>query len=122
MVDGELLAKGQSSLGRSFKEKVIQIVSSIPHGKVTSYGTVSSLAGSPRAARMVAGILHLAEGSLPWQRVVNRDGYISIRGCHYDKNFQKKLLESEGVEVSSDFMINLDKYGWWGEEKYLDRS
>ncbi len=99
---------------RYFKEKVIQIVKTIPFGKVTTYGTMATIAGSPRAARIVAGILHTEE-SLPWQRIINKDGFISIKGCHYDKNFQKKLLESEGVEVSDDFMVDLQKYGWFGE-------
>lgn len=99
----------------SFKEKVIQVVKKIPKGCVTTYGTIAILAGSPRAARMIAGILQSEEGFLPWQRVINKEGYISIRGYHYDKNFQKKLLQLEGIEVSPDFMIDLKKYGWFGE-------
>ena len=106
----------------NFKERVIKIVKNIPFGRVTTYGTVALLANSPRAARMVAGILHNEEEFLPWQRIINRHGFISIRGCKYDKNFQKKLLEAEGVDVSKDFMIDLDRYGWWGNEKYLDNS
>lgn len=98
----------------SFKDSVILVVKKIPHGKVTTYGTIATIAGNPRAARMVAGILHLEEESLPWQRIVNRNGFISIRGCKYDKNFQKKLLEAEGVDVSKDFVIDLEKYGWFG--------
>lgn len=113
MANGKLLIKDQSSSGRNFKERVIEIVKLIPTGKVTSYGTISTLAGNPRAARIVAGILHKEDG-LPWQRIINKDGFISIRGCHYDKNFQRKLLESEGVEVSDDFMVDLQKYGWFG--------
>lgn len=99
----------------SFKDSVIEITKKIPYGKVTTYGTIALLSGHPRAARVVAGVLHQAEDTLPWQRVINRVGYISIRGCHYDKNFQKKLLEQEGVEVSKDYVVDLNKYGWWGE-------
>lgn len=106
----------------NFREKVIQIVHKIPYGSVTTYGTVATLAGSPRAARMVAGILHLEEEQVPWQRIINRNGYISIRGCKYDKAFQKRLLRQEGIEVSKDFMVDLKKYGWWGDEKSLDNS
>lgn len=98
-----------------FKEAVIQIVKKIPSGKVTTYGIVATLAGNPRASRIIAGILHNGEEELPWQRIIDRNGYISIRGCYYDKNFQKKLLEAEGIEVSSDFMIDLKKYGWFGD-------
>lgn len=99
----------------SFKETIITFVKRIPEGKVTTYGTLAALAGKPRAVRLVAGVLHHAEDSLPWQRVINRVGYLSIRGCHYDKAFQKKLLEQEGVEVSDDFVVDLEKYGWFGQ-------
>lgn len=106
----------------NFKERVLDVVKNIPYGRVTTYGTVATLAGTPRGARLVAGILHSEEEEIPWQRIVNRHGFISIRGCKYDKNFQKKLLEAEGVDVSADFMIDLEKYGWWGIEKNLDNS
>ena len=99
-----------------FKDRVIQIVLKIPEGRVTTYGTVAVLAGLPRGARMVGGILHhnSEKHDLPWQRVINRHGFISIKGSDYPKEAQKMLLEDEGVEVSKDFMVNLDKYGWWG--------
>src|SRR5688572_13957830 len=98
----------------SFKDAVIEIIKSIPYGKVTSYGTVATLAGSPRSAREVGYLLHslTAKHNLPWQRVINKKGFISIRGNDVNmKNLQKKLLEEEGVEVSEDFMIDLKKYG-----------
>lgn len=109
----------------SFRDQVIQIILQIPHGKVTTYGTVATLAGSPRAAREVGYLLHsLTEKyNLPWQRVINKKGYISIRGNEVNiKNLQKKLLEEEGVEVSEEFMVDLKKYGWSGGEKDLDNS
>lgn len=101
----------------NFKESVIEIVKSIPKGKVTTYGTVALLANYPRNGRFVGGILHFnsEKENLPWQRVVNKDGFISIKSKEHPKELQKALLEQEGVEVSSDFMINLDKYGWFGE-------
>lgn len=100
-----------------FKSRVIQIILEVPEGRVTTYGTVSTLAGSPRAARQVGYILHSSTQklNLPWQRIVNRNGFLSIRGEEINaKDLQKKLLEDEGVEVSEDYMIDLDKYGWWG--------
>lgn len=106
-----------------FKEKVIQIIKKIPYGKVTSYGTVATLAGEPRRAREVGYILHslTKKYDLPWQRVINRNGYISIRGDDVNvKALQKALLEQEGIAVSKDFMIDLGLYGWWGYEKNLD--
>ncbi|MBI4035595.1 MGMT family protein [Candidatus Daviesbacteria bacterium] len=97
-----------------FKQKVAQIVSKIPYGKVTTYGTVSTLAGLPRGARLVGGILHYQGEELPWYRVVNRYGFISTKCLDHPKQLQKTLLEQEGIEVSSSFMINLEVFGWWG--------
>lgn len=100
----------------TFKEKVYEIVSAVPSGRVTTYGTVATLAGLPRGAKLVGGVLHFSGKKLPWQRVVNRFGFISTKCLDHPKSLQKALLEQEGVEVSIDFMINLEKYGWWGEE------
>ncbi len=97
-----------------FKEKVIQIVNSIPYGKITTYGTIATLAGIPRGGRIVGGILHNLGDELPWHRVVNRHGFISTKCLDHPKSLQKALLEQEGIEVSADFMIDLDRYGWWG--------
>ncbi len=116
--------KGRSSSGRnskmsralSFKEKVIKIVKQIPQGSVTTYGTISTLAGLPRGARLVGGILHFncEKEKLAWYRVINRHGFISTLCQGHTKQEQKALLESEGIEVSYDFMVDLKKYGWIG--------
>jgi len=109
----------------SFKDLVIEIIKSIPYGRVTSYGTVATLAGSPRSAREVGYLLHslTKKYNLPWQRVINKKGYISIRGNDVNmKNLQKKLLKEESVEVSEEFMVDLKKYGWSGDEKTVGRG
>lgn len=102
----------------SFKDKVIAIIQKIPYGKVTTYGTVATMAGIPRGARLVGGILHYSSDSLnlPWHRVINRHGYISTSCVEHTKSIQKGLLEDEGIEVSDGFIVNLDKYGWWSED------
>ncbi|MBI4009326.1 MGMT family protein [Candidatus Roizmanbacteria bacterium] len=100
----------------------MEIVKKIPYGKVTTYGTVAALAGLPRGARLVGGILHLNIDEVPWHRVINRHGFISTKCLEHPKALQEALLKQEGIEVSSDFMINLNKYGWWGDEKNLDYS
>lgn len=96
----------------SFPQRVWQIVASIPEGKVTTYGEIARLAGSPRAARQVGGVLkRLPEGStLPWHRVVNSQGTISLTGS--DLQRQRQALLSEGVQVSGTGKINLRKYRW----------
>jgi methylated-DNA-protein-cysteine methyltransferase related protein len=99
----------------NFRDQVIQIVQQIPEGKVTTYGTVATMAGQPRGARLVAGIMNaFGEDDLPWQRVINRHGFISIKNPDHPKEEQKALLEDESIEVSEDFMVDLEKYGWWG--------
>ena len=103
----------------NFKDLVIQIVKLIPYGKVTTYGTVAILVGLPRGARFVGGVLHFNIEDSPWHRVINRNGFISTKCLDHPKSLQKVLLEQEGIAVSKDFMIDLQKYGWWGE-KYLD--
>jgi len=98
----------------NFKDRVIEIVKQIPKGKVTSYGTVATLAGVPRGARLVGGVLHFNTIEVPWYRIINRHGLISTKCLEHPKVLQKTLLEQEGIEVSKDFMIDLQKYGWWG--------
>lgn len=107
----------------NFKERVIQIVKRIPYGKVTTYGTVATLAGLPRGAGLVGGILHYNSDKfhLPWHRVINRHGFISTICLNHIKQEQKALLIDEGIQVSNDFMINLREYGWFGEDN-LDNS
>jgi methylated-DNA-protein-cysteine methyltransferase related protein len=101
----------------SFKDKTIQIIKQIPEGRVTTYGTIATLAGLPRGARLVGGILHYnsKQYNLAWYRVINRHGFISTICFDHTKQEQKVLLESEGIEVSEDFMVDLEKYGWFGE-------
>jgi len=96
----------------SFPQRVWQIVASIPEGTVTTYGEVARLAGSPRAARQVGGVLkRLPEGStLPWHRVVNRHGAISLTGP--DLQRQRQALLSEGVQVSGSGEIDMQRYRW----------
>ena len=98
----------------NFKYKVIEIVKKIPYGRVTTYGTVATLAGLPRGGRLVGGVLHFNSDkyNLPWQRVINRHGFISTKCPEHIKALQKALLEQEGIEVTKDFMIDLGKYGW----------
>ncbi|MEA9390819.1 MGMT family protein [Acerihabitans sp. TG2] len=96
----------------SFRQRVFHIIDAIPYGKLTTYGEVARLAGSPRAARQVGGILsRLPCGSrLPWHRVVNRHGAISLAGDGFIR--QKAALEAEGVKVDNDGRIALADYRW----------
>lgn len=96
----------------TFKQKVIELVSRIPFGKVVSYGQVAVAVGSPRAALQVGSVLNKLEGEvlLPWWRVINATGRISIKGSSYTPLDQKLRLEAEGVDVSEDLRVNIGKY------------
>ncbi len=97
----------------NFKQRVISCAKQIPRGRAASYGQVAAAAGNPRAARQVGGILRtLGPGSkVPWWRVINNQGYISIKGnWNADKNLQRELLAGEGIEVSDDFRVDMKKY------------
>ena len=96
-----------------FQQKVIDLIRLIPEGKVASYGQIALYAGLPRAAREVGGILKQTKEDLPWWRVVNNAGRISIEGnWEADKPLQKKLLSAEGIEVREDFTCDIEKYRW----------
>ena len=105
-----------------FAKKVIQVIQSIPRGKVVSYGQVAAYIGIPRAARQVGWILRSLEDgvSMPWWRVVNNTGRISIEGnLHNDKELQKKLLQQEGVAVNEDYILNIEKYRFIADNELL---
>ena len=106
-----------------FKEKVIEIVKSIPYGAVASYGQVAVMAGVPRAARQVGTILNKFDGEIeiPWWRVVNNNGRITIKGSTYTPYDQKSMLESEGLEIKEDFTLDIGKYRFIPNIKTLRR-
>lgn len=96
-----------------FTEKVIEIIKSIPAGKVMTYGQIAGVAGSPRAARQVVRILHSMskKHGLPWHRVINAKGEIALQD---DESFneQRINLEMEGVQIGLYGKIDLTKYQW----------
>ena len=96
-----------------FTEQVIDIIQSIPKGKVTSYGQIAKMAGNPRGARQVVRILHSMSRkfNLPWHRVINSKGRISLPDGE-DAEHQKMLLLKEGVKVNDQNTINLKEFGW----------
>lgn len=101
----------------SFQQAVYRIVSKCPRGKVVSYGGLAALAGKPRAARAVgAAMRDLPEdSSIPWWRVINSRGEISMRDIGHGPAIQRKLLEREGVRFGRSGRVDWEKYGWDGE-------
>lgn len=100
-------------------QRIYAAVKKVPRGKVATYGQIAALAGMPRNARQVGYALHaLPEGSpLPWQRIVNAQGRISPRGMSGSDEWQRVLLEEEGIEFGLGGRINLKKYQWQPAER-----
>jgi methylated-DNA-protein-cysteine methyltransferase-like protein len=107
---------------RNFYEQVYAVTRGIPKGKVTSYGRIANMLGAPNAARAVGYALRALNDKrddpsyddVPWQRVVNSLGRISIANREVGAQLQAELLRKEGVRVSEDLRINLDIYLWSG--------
>lgn len=93
--------------------RIIEIIKSIPYGKVCTYGAIAKMAGSPQASRQVARILHSCTGKyqLPWHRVINSKGEISLPEMG-GKEIQIELLRSEGIYVLNKGKIDLKEYLW----------
>ncbi len=98
-----------------FFEQVYRLVRQVPPGQVTSYGAIARMLGRPRAARTVGWALHsLPAGSdVPWQRVINSRGRISM-GKSSGAEAQRALLEDEGVEFSENGTVDWERFGWAG--------
>ena len=96
-----------------FTANVVMIIGSIPRGKVLPYGRIALLAGKPRGARQVVRVLYSRgkKHDLPWHRVVNSRGGISIRDPVWAKE-QRFRLEAEGVVFSDDGRIDMDRFCW----------
>jgi len=96
-----------------FETRIKKAIRAIPRGKVASYSQIAALAGNHRAARQVVRVLHTSseKDRLPWHRVINSRGAISLaRGRGFEK--QKRLLLQEGVSVSRLGRIDLEEFQW----------
>jgi methylated-DNA-protein-cysteine methyltransferase-like protein len=101
-----------------FFSDVYRLVARVPRGKVVTYGQVAALLGFPHAARAVgAALRHLPPAlarTVPWQRVINASGGISLRGDVLRVEEQRWLLEYEGVAFTRQGKVDLKKYRWAG--------
>lgn len=102
----------------SFFDQVYLVVQQIPPGKVASYGQIAAILGAPRAARTVgwalASLRESNEDQVPWQRVINSQGRVSIRNLRHGVDEQQALLEAEGVEFDQRGYIDWRRFGWDG--------
>ena len=109
----------------SFYIAVWEIVGQIPPGKVATYGQIASMITPPEgmeeksyralSPRWVGAAMAACPEDIPWQRVVNSQGKISLQG--EGATLQKERLVSEGIEFSPRERISLEIYQWQVKEK-----
>lgn len=102
----------------SFYEDVYRAARLIPPGRVTTYGAIAAMVGRPMGARAVGYAMRaLPEGTdVPWHRVINAQGRISLKARHpHETDLQRHLLEREGIAFDAEDRIDLRTYGWVGE-------
>ena len=98
----------------NFFERVYAVARQIPYGKVTSYGAIAKVLGAARSARMVGWAMNASHNleDVPAHRVVNRIGLLTGKH-HFDgTNLMQQLLESEGIEVIDNQIIDFEKHFW----------
>jgi len=102
-------------MNESFFETVYKIVRQIPYGRVTSYGAIARHLGSGGSARMVGWAMnssHKSAVDIPAHRVVNRNGLLTGKHHFGGPDVMKQLLESEGIRVVDDKIIDFDMKFW----------
>jgi methylated-DNA-protein-cysteine methyltransferase-like protein len=97
---------------KTYTQRVVDAIKGIPPGTVATYGQLAATAGNPRGARQVVRILVSLsrKENLPWHRVINAQGTISLTGAGFDE--QKARLEAEGVAVDGRGAVDLKKFQW----------
>ena len=100
-----------------FYHRIYRVVGKIPKGRVATYGIVARLAGRPGAARTVGWALSALpeENDVPWWRVINAAGRISLAAHDHNAVLQRALLLREGVRFAPGGAVSLGSYGWPAE-------
>jgi len=94
-------------------DRIYAAVRRVPRGRVATYGQIAAVAGLPGHARQIGYALHALKSStsVPWQRVINAKGTISLEPMRGGVS-QRMLLEGEGVKFDTAGRVSLAKFGW----------
>lgn len=99
---------------QNFFDRVYEVASLIPYGRVTSYGAIAKYLGAARSARMVGYAMNGSglKENVPAHRVVNRKGVLTGKHHFQGTNLMQQLLESEGVVVIDNQIQEFEKIFW----------
>ncbi len=98
-------------------QKIYTLVAWIPAGKVATYGQIAAMVGGCTARMVGYAMAALPWGTeIPWQRVINRQGKISLRGGGDGALRQRQLLEAEGIQFDQNDRVDFDQVGWPGPD------
>jgi methylated-DNA-protein-cysteine methyltransferase-like protein len=108
------------SIDSPLYHRIYAVVQQIPEGHVATYGQIARMVGRC-SAKMVGFALaalksNLSAPEVPWQRVINQKGKISIHGDGFGNAIQRSLLEQEGVIFDSEGCIDFRVAGWDGPD------
>lgn len=97
-----------------FFEQVYAVVRLIPKGRVTSYGSIAKVLGTPKSSRMVGWAMNAAhkDPSIPAHRVVNRSGLLTGKMHFATPTQMEELLKKEGVSVVNDQIQDFQEVFW----------
>jgi len=103
------------SAQQTIYQRICLMVQQIPPGRVATYGQIAALVGNC-TARMVGYAMSALDGNndVPWQRVVNSQGKISLRADSHSTELQHQRLIEEGIVFDGERRIHLRRYGWGG--------
>lgn len=99
-----------------YNERVFEIVRRIPSGRVMTYGQLAEILGEGYTARTIGFVMHTADDTVPWHRVINAQGACSTGRVLLPMNKQQRMLEAEGVEFNARDRCDLGRYRWTPEE------
>jgi methylated-DNA-protein-cysteine methyltransferase-like protein len=99
-----------------YRERVFEIVRRIPTGRVMTYGQLAEILGEGYTPRTVGFVMHSADETVPWQRVINSQGACSTGRVIVPPDLQQRMLVSEGVVFNEKGRCDLARYRWTPEE------
>jgi methylated-DNA-protein-cysteine methyltransferase-like protein len=110
-------ARSSSDRTAPFDQRVYAMVAQIPEGRLATYGQIAELIGAWGCARQVGWALRRLPlpSALPWHRVVNAQGRVSLSLAREGSDWiQAELLRAEGIAVDGEGQLSLARHRWWG--------